>query len=428
MDFWNVLGRGYSWLYRAFWILVLIFLISRSTVQLSGPVEQVRTYTSDVEFEFLGWTLGALAQKFEQFGLGAASYLDDADRKAAVLQYFELMGEERRLEGELKSYLADPEQEENGVEAEALQEALGDLRDEMAKLQPFVETILQEQVAYVLADLGMGAGGAVFPPVAFEFTKVPVSLIVSPREIIDQMANIPLDPGLTLDQKITLEEQVDVGLDASSLVVNIGGIGTYPTMVVESGSLPWVINTIAHEWVHNYLTLRPLGINFYTSPDMRTMNETVASIVGDEVGRQVLRRYYPELLPPEEAAESSAPEEPPADPPAFDFRAEMHETRIMADQLLAEGRIEEAEEYMESRRQVFWEHGYRIRKLNQAYFAFHGAYADVPEGPAGKDPVGEAVRDLWSLIDSPAEFLRKMAWMNEFADLLEAIEVSKANR
>ncbi len=84
----------------------------------------------------------------------------------------------------------------------------------------------------------------------------------------------------------------------------------------------------------------------------------------------------------------------PPEPPVFDFNAEMHVTRVRADELLAQGKIEEAEQYMEARRKVFWDNGYQIRVLNQAYFAFHGAYADVPGGAAGEDLVGPAVRKL----------------------------------
>jgi hypothetical protein len=76
---------------------------------------------------------------------------------------------------------------------------------------------------------------------------------------------------------------------------------------------------------------------------------------------------------------------------------------------------------MERRRERLVEHGYIIRRLNQAYFAFHGAYADSPQGAAGADPVGEAVRELWARSESPAAFLRRMAWMNSFDDLLRAL-------
>lgn len=66
----------------------------------------------------------------------------------------------------------------------------------------------------------------------------------------------------------------------------------------------------------------------------------------------------------------------------FDFRgAEMRQTRLRVDELLAAGKINEAEQYMEMRRQ-FWEYGYHIRKINQAYFVFYGSYNDEPGGGA----------------------------------------------
>ena len=99
----------------------------------------------------------------------------------------------------------------------------------------------------------------------------------------------------------------------------------------------------------------------------------------------------------------------------------MHETRVNVDEMLAAGQVEEAEDYMEARRQFFWENGYHIRKLNQAYFAFHGAYADAPGGAAGDDPVGEAVRVLWQRVGSPAGFLQLMARMNSYQDLLNEV-------
>ena len=77
---------------------------------------------------------------------------------------------------------------------------------------------------------------------------------------------------------------------------------------------------------------------------------------------------------------------------------------------------------METRRQVFWEHGYRIRKLNQAYFAFYGAYADLPGGAAGEDPVGEAVRSLRAESSTLADFLKHISWMTSFEQLQKAVE------
>jgi hypothetical protein len=144
----------------------------------------------------------------------------------------------------------------------------------------------------------------------------------------------------------------------------------------------------------------------------------------------VLQKHYPELLPSGFSPtlgviafeEAFLPSNAIDDPAPFDFRAEMHETRVTADQMLAEGKIEEAETYMEQRRQIFWDNGYLLRKLNQAYFAFHGAYADVPGGAAGEDPVGPAVRALREQSESLANFINTISWMTSFEQLQQAIQ------
>jgi hypothetical protein len=254
-----------------------------------------------------------------------------------------------------------------------------------------------------------------------------MGLIVSPRDHIEQLANISVQPNLSVDQQASIENQVDTTLGVSTLVVPIGGVGVYPTMVMRTTSLPWLLDTIAHEWTHNFLTLRPLGFLYNATPELRTMNETTASIVGGEIGQLLIQRYYPELV-----AASSSPLQlasvkpvslsPEGEPPPFDFRAEMHETRVTTDKLLEEGKIEEAEAYMEARREIFWQNGYAIRKLNQAYFAFYGAYADVPGGPAGEDPVGPAVRALREQSESLADFVKRISWMTSFEELQAAIK------
>ena len=122
------------------------------------------------------------------------------------------------------------------------------------------------------------------------------------------------------------------------------------------------------------------------------------------------------------AAPSTSTPEEPSEPPAFDFNEEMRITRVTVDEMLAEGKIEEAEAYMEARRVFFWENGYLIRKINQAYFAFYGAYADQPGGEAGEDPVGAAVRELRAQSPSLADFLKRIAWMTSFEQLQEAVE------
>jgi hypothetical protein len=407
------------------WLLSLSLLLTYSSVRLQDPLEQVRRFTRGGEFDFLTWTVDAAAVKAEQSSLGTTAYLPQTDSHDLVLEYVDLVDAAEQAQALLAEIYADPTLADPSAAAAPVASALAQTREALAQLQPAVETILQEQVAVVLADLGLGAGGAVFPPVSFHFSSLPDALIISPRTVIRQDANIQLEPGSLLEEQIALERSVEQALDVSALVVPVGGIGTYPTMIQETTALDWVLETIAHEWVHNYLSLRPLGLNYETTPELRTMNETAASLLGTEIGGLVLRRSYPELAPPPAAPE---PEQPaaapaqPAEPPPFDFRAEMHTTRVQVDALLQEGKVEEAEAYTEARRQIFYNQGYRfLRRLNQAYFAFYGAYADEPGGAAGEDPVGGAVRELRARSASPREFLLRMAWMDTYEDLTRAL-------
>jgi len=405
-----------------FYLLFFAILLAGSTLLFStAPGDAARRYTRPVEFDFVNWTLDALGVKFGQSTLSAPFFFDGTSRHQLVLDYFHLMNTILQDEDKLNLMYSDPSVKDPGTASASLRAVLAGLYIRQSQLDPLAESILQEQVSATLADEGLTNGGQPIPPVLFHLTPLPYNLIISPRNKIQEDASISLIPDLTVDQQVTLENQVDKGLDVSSLVVPVGGIGTYPTMIERTTALDWLTDTIAHEWTHNWLAARPLGLNYDTSPATRTMNETTADIVGGEVGRTLLARYYPDV-----AAQYSMQflVDSLSDSPSkasFDFRAEMHTTRVYVDKLLAAGRITEAETYMEQRRQVFWNNGYAIRKLNQAYFAFYGAYADIPGGAAGEDPVGPAVRTLRAQSSSLATFLNRIAQMSSFHQLQDAL-------
>ncbi len=398
-------------------------LLTGSVVPLTDQVERIRAYTRPLEFDYGNWELDALRLKLRTAWQRPQRALSPAAQHDLVLAYLDLIGQIQAVEGERQRLYGDPH-----LSAAQRQRALQANHEQLSRLYaqrdaegPVVEAIIQAQVSQVLAEAGLGSlGGHPFPPVLFHFSPVPMALIVSPRTVIRQDANISLRPDLTLDEQIALEEAVAQAFDVSTLVVPIGGVGVYPTMIMQTTNLPWLLETVVHEWTHNYLDWHPLGMRYGASPGLRTMNETTATIVGQELGRRVLERFYPDRVPPPPAPAPANP--PPNQPPAFDFRAEMHKTRVTVDRLLAEGKVEEAEAYMEQRRRFFWEHGYHIRKLNQAYFAFYGAYAASPGGgAAGEDPVGAAVRRLRAQSPNVAAFLHRMAWMWDEDDLFRAV-------
>ena len=401
-----------------------LMTLQRSVVAPKDETERVRTFTRMVEFDYASWMLNALVVKTQQGALGVPNFLDPEAGAELVRDYMELLHEIFAVEREIQLIYSDPAiTDPAGVSAE-LRARLDALHDRQRVQSPIAEAVLQAQVASVLKAFSLTLGGQPLPPVLYQGTSVPMALIVSPRHEIRQQNNISVLPGLTLEEQIDMEDQVARTLDLSALIVPIGGVGTYPTMVYETTNLNWLAEVVAHEWIHNYLTLRPLGMNYMTSPILRTINETTANLAGKEIGAIVIERYYPDLVPPPPPPPQPPPPDtgepaPPPEPPRFDFRAAMRETRVTAEELLAAGEFEEAEAYMESRRQVFWDEGYRIRKLNQAYFAFYGAYASTPGGcAAGADPVGPAVVALRERSASLAEFINRISWITSYEALL----------
>jgi hypothetical protein len=421
---------------RAFWLTVLagflLVAVPGARPDLQSESFQALGIAQDHLFNFVEWEADALLDKAANGVVGPQRYMDEEARTAYVRAYLELVTEIHQLEDQVSQIYVDPAIDDPESASAALRARRDALRAEQQKRQALAEAIVQAQISDMLAEYGFGRFGEVFPPVAIRFTQLPTIMITSRRDVIERTGAYPLEHGLTVDQMEQIEEGVDDELGVSSLIVPLGGLAVWPAMQIEIGYLPYVYQVGAHEWTHHYLAFYPLGFNYGATPDLYTINETVAGIVENEIGWAVLDRYYPDLAPPPpdytpQPETVEPPPSEPAEPPPFDFRAEMHQTRVRADELLAAGRIEEAEAYMEARRRIFVENGYQIRKINQAYFAFYGSYADEP-GATGSDPIGPALRELRYYSPSLADFIDSVRGVTTFEEIQRALETARAAR
>jgi hypothetical protein len=257
-----------------------------------------------------------------------------------------------------------------------------------------------------------------FPPVDIYLGKPPHLLVVSPRDRIENIREVYLLPEMDEKDMETIEADI-ARIGYSALVTDIGGLSTFPSYITEDADERFIIDSAAHEWLHLYLAFTPLGfiqlldtIGLRQDYDVSTINETVADMVGREIGEIIYREYY---APSANTGNNSAQEIPSA---GFDFNKEMREIRLAVDACLAKGEIEKAEKFMEEKRLFLADNDYHIRKLNQAYFAFYGTYAD---SPASVSPIGEELRKLRSRSASLKEFLDKVAAMNSRQDLSESV-------
>ena len=308
-------------------------------------------------FDFVSWEAQALTGKLGQQLTSPQHYIDEARRKQFVLDYVNLVSRIYQVQSDIARLYVDPEVSDPLAVSAEYRATLAQLQAQKDQIQDTAEAILEEQVSSVLQDEGFALLGQVVPPVSFDFTPLPRYLIISPRSEIALSYGTMLRGDLSLDRIEQIEAQIDDAFNVSSLIVPIGGLAVYPAMMNESASLSWTIGAIGHEWTHHYyfFWLKPVGMYYGARPDVRTINETAADISGEAIKQEVLARYYPELLPP--PTPTPDPDATPMptttpDPPAFDFMAEMRETRVETDRLLAEGKIKEAETYMKVRRRL----------------------------------------------------------------------------
>jgi hypothetical protein len=412
-------------------LLILLVALSRDSLH---PVDQFQyltdPFTGAHRFDWGSYEIHTVVEKILSRALGTdqPSAVGTEDQIPLVNDYFSLVQEIGRLESQIAMQRA-----RNGDSADtsALQAELAARQRERDQQENVVENIIRRQAEEVLLSQGITLNlpllkGRVMPPVAFEFQASPDFLIVSRRDRIDRIGSVSLQPHLSLEQIEDIEELTDQ-LGVSSLVVPTGGVGAYPTVIVEKTSLDFAIRVVIHEWTHNYLYFHPLGQHYGDSQELTSMNETVASMVEDELSLELARRYYPDVYERRMAEIAREQVQPPQQrhEDEFSFNAIMRKTRIRVEELLKLGEVEQAEAYMEQQRQKLVEMGYGLRKLNQAYFAFYGSYSAGKGWAAETNPIGEQMNILRERSPSLADFLSKVGGMSSYEDLLDELHISQ---
>jgi|TARA_B100001750_G_scaffold248561_1_gene281161 hypothetical protein len=258
----------------------------------------------------------------------------------------------------------------------------------------------------------------IFPPVLITLDSAPNILITSPREKILRGDEALLDPDLSLQQAIDMENKLFEQENLSSLVIPIGGIATYPVIVSKNDDILWNLQTASHEWLHTFMVFRPLGFNMFKSIEMQILNETVANIVGKEIGHTAFNLLYEDSSPELDLCELI--KQPISETNnQFNFSNEMNKTRLNTEWLLSEGKVSEAELYMDNRRLLFNSNGYPIRKLNQAYFAFYGTYAD---SPGSISIIGPQVNEYRLYFDTLSGFVNHISKIGSYQEFERSLQ------
>ena len=395
--------------------LLLVCLLGGSCAPGKDFDSCLSSIVKPYRFNIVSWEFETLLGGEKQSTLAG----EVEDELGQVRKYFSLVERINSLKSEMEAIEYDDRQ----GDLASLEAELNILEGQKAALEEVVRRTITRQIKETLAQqgifnpldkhIGLEVG---FPPLDFRLEQPPYLLVVSPRYRIESTREIALQPSISLEEIEDIEAKVDK-LDVSSLVVELGGFGgTYPTLVTDEASLRFTIDTATEEWLHQYLVFKPLGFQYLLdlvgvsrNYEVAIMNETLASMVSKEIGSIVCEKYYSEYE--NGVNQNQAPE--------FDFNQEMREIRKKVDTYLAQGEIEQAEVFMEQKRQYLASMGYYIRRLNQAYFAFYGTYADRPTSIS---PIGLELKELRSQSTSLEDFLNTVAVMTSRQELRDTIK------
>ena len=401
-------------------LVALLLLTGRGALNLSPVGELAGPHLHSL----LQWELATFPEKwlYRLRLLLPGDSLDQDSEEQLVRKFFELADQRRELEPVIRDARAGSE----SGRLDALRARLADVEGEQAGIRGRVEEIMEGEIDSIVFQEGLHVGGPLsafgvhFPPVDFRIQSSPPVTVVSPRDRIERLEDVLLRPDTGVEDMEALEEAVLDERDLSALVQATGGVATVPAIISPNFSMHGTLVTAAHEWMHHYLFFHPLGQGYGRSAELTTLNETVANIFGNEVGDLAFERF--KLKQPDTPPPPAETPPPPTEEP-FDFRAEMRTTRLRTEELLAEGKIDEAERYMEERRLFLADNGHHIRKLNQAYFAFHGTYAD---SAASVSPIHRQLEAVRQASDSLGDFVRTVAAVSshdEFLELLKELEI-----
>lgn len=237
-----------------------------------------------------------------------------------------------------------------------------------------------------------------FPKVRFKIDNTPNILIISPKNKIKLTYSILLKQNLTIKEKEAIENQIEAKFNVSAIILNIGGIAFYPSLIPKDINNNKIIKNIIHEWLHQYFALYNLGQNIYKNNKMLALNETIVSYISEELASNIISKTQSTNIKSKKINS---------------FNSEIRFTRSITDNLLSKNKIDMAEKFMLSQTNKLNYQGYQIRKINQAYFAFYNSYGTTPQSTNNILPKLKCIRTKNLKLH---EFTNKVKNVDNFAE------------
>ena len=251
----------------------------------------------------------------------------------------------------------------------------------------------------------------IFPSPEFNVGSSPKLLVTSPRNKIERKEELLLVPSLDIETIEALEGSV-ASDELSSIIINIGGIAAYPSIIAEGKSSRDLFLTVSHEWIHQYLIFHPLGRSYFSSKEMKEINETLANIFSKKLLKSLCKKDF-------EIKNEICSIPIIKNKNKFDYREFMKKLRNNVDELLSEGKINDAEKLMNESTLILNNNGIKIRKINQAWFAFNGTYGDSPSSISNYNNELTDLIDSYDNLKDAIDVIKNIRSLDEYKNMIK---------
>ena len=252
----------------------------------------------------------------------------------------------------------------------------------------------------------------IFPAPEFTIGNSPKLLVTSPRDKIERKGELLLISSLSIKEIEALESDTE-NTDLSSIIINIGGIAAYPSIISDEKNFRELFLTVSHEWLHQYLIFYPLGRSYFSSPEMKEINETLANIFSNRLLDGLCKKNF-------ELKNEICSQNKKINKTEFNYREFMKNLRMEVDTLLADGKIKDAEKLMQESTSLLNTNGIKIRKINQAWFAFNGTYGDSPSSISNFNDELNDLIDRYDNLNDAIDYIKNISSIDEYKNMMES--------
>ena len=111
--------RLFKQVFRLFFVfLFLLIIVQKSILPSTDPVENIRRFTRQIEFDYITWTLDAFGIKADESAINYPDLVNADEQHALIEEYISIIRDLRQVNQDLVTIFSDPAIKDPKTESE----------------------------------------------------------------------------------------------------------------------------------------------------------------------------------------------------------------------------------------------------------------------------------------------------------------------